>query len=62
MELTTDEVLQAMEIGRVYQAAELAKRLGSSMIQVNEILGALVEDGFVRVSSDFPRCFRFERL
>lgn len=62
MELTTRELLQAMELGHLYQVAELAKCLGSSMIQVHEMLCELVADGYVRVSSDSPRCFCFERL
>ena len=62
MELTTSSLLDAMEKGRVYCVDELAKHIGSSTIQVNEMLCTLVQDGFVCVSNNSQRCFYFERL
>ncbi|WP_321936332.1 hypothetical protein [Paraburkholderia sp. J8-2] len=61
MDLCAGDLLQAMEHGRVYQAVELAKSLGSSTVQVDELLCALVEDGLVRVISVSAHRIVFER-
>ncbi|ACC76453.1 hypothetical protein C9I56_41460 [Paraburkholderia caribensis] len=62
MKLTSAKLIQTMELGRGYQAGELARRFDTSSAQINDMLCTLVEEGLVRMSSHSSRIICFERL
>lgn len=62
MKLNSARMLEIMESSREYLAGELARRFDTSMVQINDMLCTLAEDGLVRMSSHSSRIVRLQRL
>ncbi|MEX3917442.1 hypothetical protein AB4Y43_14575 [Paraburkholderia sp. BR10872] len=62
MKLNSARMLEIMESSREYLAGELARRFDTSMVQINDMLCTLAEDGLVRMSSQSSRIVRLQRL
>ncbi|CAM2162441.1 hypothetical protein PSAC2689_100321 [Paraburkholderia sacchari] len=56
------KMLEIMESSRECQSGELARRLDTSMAQINDVLRTLAEEGLVRMRHHSSRIICLERL